>query len=113
MNKNILVKIVSGLTISAVSLMSPFSGLNVSAGPLDNARGGASEVLNSSNASQVIDNTVAELQIVFPEDIENDDLVMVDIRNYVNIRSEATVDSEKMGVMYKDCGGVLFPQLPE
>ena len=98
------------MTAGLVALMSPFSGLTVSAGPLDGARGGASEVLNSSNAQEIIDNTVVELQIVFPEEIENDELVMVDIRNYVNVRSEATVDSEKMGVMYKDCGGVLLEE---
>ncbi len=98
------------MTAGILALMSPFTGLTVSAGPLDSARGGASEVLNSSNASQVIDNTVAELQIIFPAEMENDDLVMVDIRNYVNVRSEATVDSDKMGVMYKDCGGVLLEQ---
>ena len=98
------------MTAGILALMSPFTGLTVSAGPLDSARGGASEVLKSSNASQVIDNTVAELQIIFPSEMENDDLVMVDIRNYVNVRSEATVDSEKMGVMYKDCGGVLLEE---
>lgn len=108
--KNTILKITSGLTACLIGIMSPQSGLAVSAGPLDGARGGASEVLNSSNASQLIDNTVAELQIVFPEEIENDELVMVDIRNYVNVRSEATVDSEKMGVMYKDCGGVLLEE---
>ena len=108
--KNTILKIASGLTACLIGILSPQSGLAVSAGPLDGARGGASEVLNSSNASQLIDNTVAELQIVFPEEIENDELVMVDIRNYVNVRSEATVDSEKMGVMYKDCGGVLLEE---
>lgn len=108
-NKRLL-KISLGMTAGIFCLLSPITGLKVSAGPLDAARGGASEVLNSSNASQIIDNTVAELQIVFPEDVENDDLVMVDIRNYVNVRSEATVDSDKMGVMYKDCGGVLLEE---
>ena len=82
--------------------------MSVLAGPLDGARGGASGVLNSRNASEVIDNTIAELNIVFAEDEKTDDLVMVDIRNYVNVRSEATVDSDKMGVLYKDCGGTLL-----
>ena len=53
------------MTAGILCLVSPFTGLTVSAAPLDGARGGASEVLNSSNASQVIDNTVAELQIIW------------------------------------------------
>ncbi|MCR4792588.1 MAG: cell wall hydrolase [Lachnospiraceae bacterium] len=75
---------------------------------MDDARGGASGVLNSHNASEVIDNTIDELNIDFTEEVEDTDLVMVDIRNYVNVRSEATVDSTKMGVLYKDCGGTLL-----
>lgn len=92
------------------ALLSGNNCLTVSAGPMDGARGGASGVLNSYNASQVIDNTIAELQIVFPDEFDYNDLVMVDIRNYVNVRSEATVDSEKMGVLYKDCGGTLLEE---
>ena len=36
---------------------------------------------------------------------EQTDLVMAKVNKYVNIRSEATQDSEKLGVLYKDCGG--------
>ena len=81
---------------------------SVQAGPMSAARGGASGVLNSSNASDVINKTISELGIVFPEDETSEELVMVDIKNYVNVRGEATDDSPRMGVMYKDCGGTLL-----
>ncbi|MBP3476965.1 MAG: cell wall hydrolase [Lachnospiraceae bacterium] len=41
---------------------------------------------------------------------ENDesDLVMVNVQVAMNVRSEATEDSEKVGVLYKDCGGRIL-----
>lgn len=101
--------IILSLTFVTV-LFSGKASFDVCASPLEEARGGASGVLNSYNASQVIDNTIAELGIVFPDEFDIDSIVMVDIRNYVNVRSEATVDSEKMGVLYKDCGGTLIEE---
>ena len=108
MNRISFGKLISGLVFCGIAMMSQPFCVHVSAGPLDGARGGVSEVLNSRNASEVIDSTIEALNIVFPEDEETEDLVMVDIRNYVNVRSEATVDSDKMGVLYKDCGGNLL-----
>lgn len=41
---------------------------------------------------------------------ENDesDLVMVNVQVAMNVRAEATEDSEKVGVLYKDCGGRIL-----
>ncbi len=36
---------------------------------------------------------------------EKSTLVMANVNNAVNVRAEATEDSEKVGVLYKDCGG--------
>lgn len=36
---------------------------------------------------------------------EDSTLVMAKVNEYVNIREEADQDSEKLGVLYKDCGG--------
>ena len=108
MRRSLTVKFISALFLCSMMIMLRGLSLRVEAGPLDSARGGASGVLNSPNASEVIDRTIAELNIVFPDEETMTDLVMVDIRNYVNVRSEATVDSEKTGVLYKDCGGTLL-----
>lgn len=35
-------------------------------------------------------------------------LVMAKVNEYVNIREEANQDSEKLGVLYKDCGGHIL-----
>ncbi len=36
------------------------------------------------------------------------DLVMANVTKAVNVRSEASEDSEKMGLLYKDCGGRIL-----
>lgn len=41
------------------------------------------------------------------EDDESD-LVMVNVQVAMNVREEATEDSEKVGVLYKDCGGRIL-----
>ncbi len=48
------------------------------------------------------------------EDDETDEeeslLVMANVNQYVNIRLEPNADSEKVGVLYKDCGGTIIEQ---
>lgn len=40
-------------------------------------------------------------------------LVMAKVNEYVNIRKEANQDSEKLGVLYKDCGGHIVERQGE
>lgn len=41
---------------------------------------------------------------------EESDLVMVNVQVAMNVRAEASEDSEKVGVLYKDCGGRILEQ---
>lgn len=41
---------------------------------------------------------------------QQDTLVMANVNQYVNIRESADQDAEKVGVLYKDCGGELIEQ---
>ena len=36
------------------------------------------------------------------------DLVMADVQDALNVRAEASEDSEKVGLLYKDCGGRIL-----
>ena len=47
------------------------------------------------------------------ESKETSKLVMANVSQYVNIRQEATSESEKVGVLYKDCGGELIEKKAE
>ncbi|MCI9400263.1 MAG: SH3 domain-containing protein [Lachnospiraceae bacterium] len=40
--------------------------------------------------------------------LENSTLVMAKVNQYVNIRESASQESEKVGVLYKDCGGEVL-----
>ena len=44
---------------------------------------------------------------------EESTLVMAKVNEYVNIRKEANQDSEKLGVLYKDCGGHIIERQGE
>ena len=39
---------------------------------------------------------------------EESDLVMADVQNTLNVRAKADEESEKVGVLYKDCGGRIL-----
>lgn len=66
---------------------------------------------NSALRIQVTEETVTEsLQSrKTSEEAENkSDLVMADVQNALNVRAQADEESEKVGVLYKDCGGRIL-----
>lgn len=66
---------------------------------------------NSASRIQVTEETVTEsLQSrKISEEKENQsDLVMADVQNTLNVRAKADEESEKVGVLYKDCGGRIL-----
>ncbi len=46
--------------------------------------------------------------VLQPEMLPQSKLVMAKVNEYVNIRQEADQDAEKVGVLYKDCGGDIL-----
>ena len=92
------------------------SALTVQAGgsELGDLRGGVAAVLNpgSSSTADIINATVAELNLeLFTEDKEEEQestLVMANVRNALNVRSDASEDAEKVGRLYRDCGGTIL-----
>lgn len=42
------------------------------------------------------------------DDSEKSSLVMANVRNTVNVRKQASEDSDKVGVLYSDCGGEIL-----
>lgn len=47
-------------------------------------------------------------QIVEEAEKEKSDLVMADVQVALNVRAEASEESEKVGLLYKDCGGKIL-----
>lgn len=74
--------------------------------------GGVSAVLDPSvtSASEVVNATARELNLdldaITPK--EESTLVMANVTSTLNVRMEPNADSEKVGKLYKDCGGVIL-----
>lgn len=64
---------------------------------------------NSASRVQVTEETVREsLQAGKKQPEKESDLVMADVQNALNVRAKADEESEKVGVLYKDCGGRIL-----
>ena len=65
---------------------------------------------NSASRVQVTESMVTESieSGKQQEKEEKSDLVMADVQNALNVRAKADEDSEKVGVLYKDCGGRIL-----
>lgn len=73
--------------------------------------GGVASLLNMQDetAEELMEATEKELrQMESVEDIDEELLVMANVQNAVNVRAEADADSEKVGKLYKDCGGHII-----
>lgn len=77
---------------------------------LDTQNGGIATVLNpgTRDTSEIINEKAKELNLTIPEKKEESSLVMANVKNALNVRSDASEDAEKVGKMYKDCGGVIL-----
>ncbi len=63
---------------------------------------------NLSKKSTVSGNTTDEN--TKKEEKKKSDLVMADVHDALNVRAEASEESEKIGLLYKDCGGKVLEQ---
>ncbi len=106
------------LTLSAVLFCA--AGRDVSAqgrDSIDSLVGGVATILNAPNgtAVDIITATAAKLNIELgkvPEEEElPSDLVMANVKQFMNMRKEPDVTSDRVGLMYKDCGGHMLEQV--
>lgn len=89
------------------------SGITVQAGSknyLDELNGGVAAILNPGTAdtAEIINATAKELNLTLVQEEEQSTLVMANVKNALNVRSEASEDAEKVGKLYKDCGGTIL-----
>lgn len=81
---------------------------------LDSVNGGVAAILNPSltNTTEVINATAKELNLTSSEEEteeqEQSNLVMANVKDALNVRQEPNEDSEKIGKLYKDCGGTIL-----
>ncbi len=93
-----------GLGMSCLLAM---QGLTVHAGNLDDLRGGVAALIDPE-ATEVSEQT--DITMDFDKTLQTADsgLVMANVKSALNVRSEAGEDSDKVGKLYKDCGGIIL-----
>lgn len=108
---------VAGLLLSmALSLQSGIAVLAAETDSLEQLRGGVAAILNpgSSNSVDIVNATAKELnlnlQVEEVGEEQQSKLVMANVRDALNVRSEADETSDKVGLLYKDCGGTILEQ---
>lgn len=86
-------------------------------GTIDNITGGVALVLDpvGGSAVDVINATAKELNIELGKEDEEEaifsDLVMANVHQFMNVREAPDVNAERLGLMYKDCGGHIVEQV--
>ncbi len=77
---------------------------------LDLLNGGVAAMLDlhTESAKELRIVTTEELSQSVSEDAEETSLVMANVQSALNIRAEASGNSEKVGKLYKDCGGRII-----
>lgn len=109
----------SAAVLSLVLAMALFlqTDMTVSAGTnsyLDELRGGVTAVLEpgSQDVAEIVNATAKELNLdlnaLEEEEAQTGTLVMANVKDALNVRSDASQDAEKVGKLYKDCGGTVL-----
>ena len=105
----------AGLVLSLILCLQPGIAVQAEDDPsLGQLRGGVAAVLNpgSSNSVDIVNATAKELDLDLQvEELDEEKetrLVMANVRDALNVRSEADETSDKVGMLYKDCGGTIL-----
>lgn len=101
----------TGLLISlSVAVQSSITVQAGSKNYLDELNGGVAAILEPSavDTAEVLNATARELNLTFTQEEEQSTLVMANVKSALNVRSEASEDADKVGKLYKDCGGTIL-----
>lgn len=84
---------------------------NSSKNYLDTLNGGVAAIIDPSvyNTSDIFDAALAAQQAKAQQE-EESTLVMVNVQSTLNVRTEPNEEAEKIGKLYKDCGGTILEQ---
>lgn len=77
---------------------------------LNSMSGGMAALLDSDteNAEELINTTQKNLDLKAAQEEEQCTLVMANVKSALNVRADASEDAEKVGMIYKDCGGTIL-----
>lgn len=87
---------------------------------LDSLNVGVATILDPGTGTEMVKNDTGEednhpVELLSAADIakqqiqqNESDLVMADVQNALNVRADASEEAEKIGLLYKDCGGRIL-----
>lgn len=77
---------------------------------LNSMSGGIAALLDSNpeNAEELISTTQKSLDLKAAQEEEQCTLVMANVKSALNVRADASENAEKVGMIYKDCGGTIL-----
>ncbi len=108
-------RLLAALTGLVLSLsMAAAAGMTAQAGRNENylseLNGGVAAILEpgAADTTEIINATARELNLNVDTEEEKSTLVMANVKNALNVRSEASEEAEKVGKLYKDCGGTIL-----
>lgn len=96
------------LTFALQADMAVYAGENNS---LADMRGGVASLLNPgvTDSTEIVNATARELNLNLSEEEKSEStLVMANVKSALNVRSEANEEADKVGKLYKDCGGIIL-----
>ncbi|MCM1191902.1 MAG: cell wall hydrolase [Butyrivibrio sp.] len=103
-----LLGVVLSLSLALQADMAVFAGEN---NGLEDMRGGVASLLNPgvTDSVAVVDAMAKELNLeLWQEEEAESKLVMANVKSALNVRNDASEEAEKVGKLYKDCGGVIL-----
>lgn len=108
-----LFAVLAGAVMSLIMLVQ--TDITAQAGSTDyqeDLRGGVATILNpgSTSSTEIVNATARELNLdlTAQEEEEIGTLVMANVQNALNVRSDASEEASKVGKLYKDCGGIIL-----
>ena len=101
----VLTRVVMG--VGALTMMGSVPAMASNAGNVIELNVGAAEVLEGFEEIATASSSEFGEEDNEEEEPESS-LVMADVKNSLNVRAEASEESEKVGLMYADCGGEIL-----
>ncbi len=103
------------LSVALAGCMAAQMGMTAQASSrnfLDDMSGGVDAILDpgDNNTTDIINATAKELNLDLEQTEAEERLVMANVQNTLNVRCEPSEDADKVGLLYKDCGGVILEQ---
>lgn len=105
---------ISGLILCMSLVLQPVLPVYAEGSTLDDLRGGIASLLTPGTltTTEIVDATVKELNLDIvreaAEDEQQSTLVMANVKSALNVRNDANEKADKVGKLYKDCGGTIL-----